>query len=831
MLDNQTRRELLSKARQSGFPGSILDVFSAYEQGKDIIGEYQQQQQQQQGQQMSDMAAQQAGMMPPGQQPLPQEMPQAPAGPPPGLQGQSLPSPPPPSNPNLVDSTQQQPVGMSTNAKGSSGGQVLMATGGFVEKFTEDQYNKFSTHFPFSKEQRGSIAHRATVEHPDLTMVNPKKYVFGGLKYALGGKEDPPEMPFGLPLKEQNIYTLPEYNQPRNPKTGEILPDPQRPSLGMGTGASEYKMTAGFEEGDVDIPTIVAGQYIGERGAEDRYRLTGERFKTMTDPGAYSKFYEQTGRLGLMQEKRKGGFKYENGGPGDPPYIPFGGANVNNAPYVIPTEPYREPNIVTTDAGGRERYDPVSENIYIKPNYDDFLDHADAVDHEKMHHLQNMYGRLSYTDKWPGPLKKPAIVSSRDKVFDYYNRNREDLNTIVNSVPKSTLTGIPQDILLRGFQKNLYTTPGTAEYEADNTDETFGKMEKEGIKFATGGLEGDPKKKGDIATAADSSFVANKSMDAHNFYIHNNYIIDEIKPVSNSIFNRLKEKREEYNTSPTYNSVRGKTNDMIPYEEYTNYKAGQHRFGQKEFATGVMNRDAPMSYYDDRILPQNMVGYFAGANSPGGDYANVPTYDKLAVTPWGKLSKSQKLERIKKFGSSGTPFEGQSTKEALENFKNPVPQPKMKEPGLLPVPKIDLQLQLQNIQSPYQPVDRGEYFIKPSGNPGVGVIHYKKDNGDGTYTTKVIGPSLARDWYNDADQKIFDDKDPNTRVGGRVDYDPRDTDQKIYRDMHDAVMELQKNNSSVQDSAQERLRLRKENEAKQGAIKFATGGKKLFKRK
>ena len=189
MLDNQTRRELLTKARQSGFPGSILDVFTAYEQGKDLIGEFQQQQQQQQSQQMSNMAAQQAGMMAPGQQPLPQEMPQAPAGPPPGLQGQSLPSSEPPANPNLVDSTQQQPVGMATNAKGSSGGQVIMANGGFVEKFTEDQYNKFSTHFPFSKEQRGSIAHNATVENPDLTMVRPKKYVFGGLKYAVGGFE------------------------------------------------------------------------------------------------------------------------------------------------------------------------------------------------------------------------------------------------------------------------------------------------------------------------------------------------------------------------------------------------------------------------------------------------------------------------------------------------------------------------------------------------------------------------------------------------------------------------------------------------------------------
>jgi hypothetical protein len=116
------------------------------------------------------------------------------------------------------------------------------------------------------------------------------------------------DMPFGLPLKEQNIYTLPEYNQPRNPMTGEILPDPQRPNLGMDTGATEYKYTYGFDDGDVDVPSIVAGQYIGDQ-ALDRYRLTGERFKTMADPGSYSKFYNQIGQLGLMQEKHGGAVK------------------------------------------------------------------------------------------------------------------------------------------------------------------------------------------------------------------------------------------------------------------------------------------------------------------------------------------------------------------------------------------------------------------------------------------------------------------------------------------------------------------------------------------
>lgn len=127
-------------------------------------------------------------------------------------------------------------------------------------------------------------------------------------KVLRGLKQEGGEMPFGLPLKEQNIYTLPEYFQPINPMTGEILPDPRRPNLGMGTNATEYKTTIGLDEGDVDVPMIVSGQYIGNQ-AYDRYDLTGERFKTMTDPGSYSKFYGQIGQLGLMQEKQGGAVK------------------------------------------------------------------------------------------------------------------------------------------------------------------------------------------------------------------------------------------------------------------------------------------------------------------------------------------------------------------------------------------------------------------------------------------------------------------------------------------------------------------------------------------
>ena len=57
-MDNATRRQLLQRHKQSGFTGSILDVYNAYDQGVDLIGQFEQQnnigvaespQQQQQG--------------------------------------------------------------------------------------------------------------------------------------------------------------------------------------------------------------------------------------------------------------------------------------------------------------------------------------------------------------------------------------------------------------------------------------------------------------------------------------------------------------------------------------------------------------------------------------------------------------------------------------------------------------------------------------------------------------------------------------------------------------------------------------------------------------
>jgi len=71
-MTNDLRRELIQKARAAGFPGSYTDVFKAYDQGVDLVGEYTQSQMQQQQQQQMQVAQtpeeQRQGLIPAHQQ-------------------------------------------------------------------------------------------------------------------------------------------------------------------------------------------------------------------------------------------------------------------------------------------------------------------------------------------------------------------------------------------------------------------------------------------------------------------------------------------------------------------------------------------------------------------------------------------------------------------------------------------------------------------------------------------------------------------------------------------------------------------------------------------
>jgi hypothetical protein len=739
MLDNQTRRELLSKARQSGFPGSILDVFTAYEQGKDLIGEFQQQQQQQQGQQMSDMAAQQAGMMPPGQQPLPQEMPQAPAPPPPGLQGQQLPSPPPPSNPNLVDSTQQQPVGMATNAKGSSGGQVIMATGGFVEKFTEDQYNKFSTHFPFSKEQRGSIAHRATVENPDLTMVNPKKYVFGGLKYAVGGmKKDPPEwVGLGNP---NNPYTLPTVEIKGKKST------PNRPPYKNVDPYNSEPVPKFLEPGFQDESSYLE--------AKNKLRLRQEL------EGAQARIMSGENIFDFIDDRSKAGnalrdmyIKYPNDerlrAKEETPSNAIGKWMLQQA-----AEKYAFKGLNKVG-----NFIPPSWSQFITPNqYQKYLKSAQGASNiESFFDLQDVYNSVE-----EGKNKYAYYTEELQKKVDDYEKAH---GTYQPSFVQSVLSNVLSPKVLPA-------------------------------KFAAGGFDGDPLKKANIATAADSAWVAEGADVPHNFYKKSGYTTlpaefsTEIPP--SQIFAALAEERK--NVKARQNSP---YRDLhVRYNDYTNYKPGEHRFEQRELTSGTVNLKAPRSRYDDRILPQGMVTY--GDDGSLGDLAEVPKYDKLAVTPWGNLSDAEKLKRLQKYGGSGTPYKDKaSVKQGIQNLKNPVPpRLEMKEASLLPMDKIDLKPQLQNLPPLY---NQGPKLLRST-----------------IYTPD--GPKVR---VADMNQKFVRWED---ELGEAMDFETAPSgDWQV--DFPATYQE------AVDKRAQERLKLRREAEAKQGAVKFATGGKKLLKKR
>ena len=71
MPDNSQKLELIQAIRQSGYPGSATEVFQAYDQGQDLVGQWVQQQQQQQEMQQQQSPQDPQGMGPGGPPPPP----------------------------------------------------------------------------------------------------------------------------------------------------------------------------------------------------------------------------------------------------------------------------------------------------------------------------------------------------------------------------------------------------------------------------------------------------------------------------------------------------------------------------------------------------------------------------------------------------------------------------------------------------------------------------------------------------------------------------------------------------------------------------------------
>tara|TARA_R110002050_G_scaffold119317_1_gene237100 strand:- start:1272 stop:3653 length:2382 start_codon:yes stop_codon:yes gene_type:complete len=132
MPDNSQKLQLIQAIRQSGFPGSATDVFSAYDQGRDLIGEFVAQQQQQQEQQEQQQSQQQGNQgMAQGGPPQPPPMNR-----PDGRVSQPNVNQPVDNNQgHLVQAGDTQNVGIQDLPTGPAQSQMIQAREGGVKKY------------------------------------------------------------------------------------------------------------------------------------------------------------------------------------------------------------------------------------------------------------------------------------------------------------------------------------------------------------------------------------------------------------------------------------------------------------------------------------------------------------------------------------------------------------------------------------------------------------------------------------------------------------------------------------------------------------------------
>lgn len=283
----------------------------------------------------------------------------------------------------------------------------------------------------------------------------------GGLTKA----QDGGDMPFGMPLKEVNPFTVAEYRQPM--MGNFILPDPNRPEL-MNTGATEYKIGVDADGREIQIPTVVSGQYLGPRGAVERAFRAREAFLPMADPGSYSKFYDMVNKLGIMKQKKKGGWlkKYQTTGgvnldalqmqedlltqqlkemgvEEEPTIGEMKGDTVYPAPNQLPTVH------VTDTLPERFRDQQKSQfiqnlgNLYTGPGYD--LTVFDALG-------QGILGDTKYSMEGPdgeAPMYDPAELSENDAFRLYLGLNQNYGSFMPSKYEKGAYD------LAEGFQKQF----------------------------------------------------------------------------------------------------------------------------------------------------------------------------------------------------------------------------------------------------------------------------------------------------------------------------------------------------------------------------------------
>ena len=269
--------------------------------------------------------------------------------------------------------------------------------------------------------------------------------------------------------------------------------------------------------------------------------------------------------------------------------------------------------------------------------------------------------------------------------------------------------------------------------------------------------------------------------------------------------------------------------DLRNYPNFAYSKPGKdpkHQVYQREQASGVINPQAPMVLYDDRILPQNFAGYIGPDLNPANqmvvDSAGIYTYDKLATTPWSKLTTKQKKQRLQKFGTNGTPYK--SVKEGLKTLEGASSKPKeqelerieskpitrlpITEPKLQPVVYPTLSNNQTNF-SKVRPVYRMNYG-QHKGQVEVGQDVY--NNETKKWQRRMYEPEEIE--YNINAGKIKQDGGPiylgqyEFKDGGLVKYQSKgqvapadNTDVYVNRSLYDNLYENQNINRLLRDDA------------------------------
>ena len=198
-------------------------------------------------------------------------------------------------------------------------------------------------------------------------------------------------------------------------------------------------------------------------------------------------------------------------------------------------------------------------------------------------------------------------------------------------------------------------------------------------EYNDGGTMGDPPPLIEPATETDSISVYQKALDFESklkelgytkkdsFEPSIRYIkgfgTGSLEPALDNRWNLIQNSRgweldpDILKTGTSKNRLPGRIGEGHMYLE----KTAPYKYIGNELVSQVgFNTDLPKVYYDSRISPQESTTY-EDETPKSQDYVRFLKYNPIAVKPWKMLNESEKKERLERFGTSGTPYDKDSS--------------------------------------------------------------------------------------------------------------------------------------------------------------------------